>query len=228
MICSPSHGNYKVSHVNNHSLEDIEDLVQNRRIDLEALEAPLDWSELFGRPGPNAVEIGTGNGYFLEREAARRPEFNFIGIELETKFYYKMAKRCARAGLGNVRTLRADAREVLREWIAPGTMHRLYSYFSDPWPKRRHRGRRLFNPELPEMLERVLAPEGQVWFKTDVGYYFNLAVSAFRQRGGWRFEEIGRLAPPDPDRGEVMTNYERKAREAGREVWGFKAQRDPK
>ena len=198
---------------------------QRLELSLTALQPPLDWEALFGRVAPRAVEIGTGNGYFLAAEAARLPEFDFIGVEREYEFYAKMVRRCAKAGLSNVRTTPTDAIELLQNWIAPGALTRLYGYFSDPWPKRRHWRNRLFGPHTLDVFEQALAPEGEIWFKTDVDFYFNLVVTAFRERPHWRFLEIGRLEMPDVSRGEVVTNFERKAREAGRQVWGFHATR---
>ena len=198
---------------------------QPLEIPAAVLDAPLDWDTLFGRPGRHAIEIGTGNGYFLADEAQREPDFNFIGFEREPVFYRKMVKRCARRGLANVRTLCTDAVELLPGWVPDASLDRLYCLFSDPWPKRRHRDRRVFSEQMPPLLARLLAPGGEVRFKTDVGFYFNLAVTVFREHGGWRFLEIGELPPPDVARGETLSNFERKAREAGSEVWGFTASR---
>lgn len=188
-------------------------------------ETPLDWASLFPRPGHRAIEIGTGNGYFLADEAQREPDFNFIGIERDPFFYRKMVKRCARRGLTNVRTLGVDAVDLIPGWVPEGSLDRLYCLFSDPWPKRRHGQRRVFGDKMPPLLARLLAPGGEVRFKTDVGFYFNLAVTVFRAHGGWKFLEIGELPPPDLSRGETLSNFERKAREAGSEVWGFRAVR---
>ncbi|MCL5268961.1 MAG: tRNA (guanosine(46)-N7)-methyltransferase TrmB [bacterium] len=202
------------------------DFARSLELSLDELARPLDWEALFGRSGPNAIEIGTGNGYFIAAEAARLPRFNFIGIERDSTFYAKMVKRCARAGLANVRTTRLDALELLRRWIPRQSLARVYCYFSDPWHKRRHRARRVFTDAFPPLVEPLLAPGGELWFKTDVGWYFNLAVTVFRERGGWDFLEIGRQSPPDPARGDVITNFERKAREAGSKVWGFRVTPD--
>lgn len=192
-------------------------------IPLKSMAPPLDWGALFGREATNAIEIGTGNGVFLESEAARLPEFNFIGIERELEFYYKMLKRVHGAGLTNVRTTPADAIELMEHWIPEKSVARIYCYFSDPWHKRRHAARRVLYPANLPLLERVLMGGGELWFKTDVGYYFNLAVTALRKQPGWTIVEIARLPPPDVSKGEVISNFERKAREAGSEVWGLVA-----
>lgn len=190
---------------------------------LPTMSAPLDWTAVFDRPGPSAIEIGTGNGYFIVVEAARLADWNFIGIEREWEFYQKMANRCERAGLANVRTTALDAIDFLDQWVRPGSVDRIYCYFSDPWPKRRHAARRVFTAEHLPLFERALAPGGELWFKTDVPWYYNLAVTIFRERGGWQFLEIGKIPPPDVEKGEALTNFERKAREAGGQVWGFHA-----
>ncbi|MCE5228819.1 tRNA (guanosine(46)-N7)-methyltransferase TrmB [bacterium] len=190
-------------------------------IPLKSMEPPLDWSALFGRAATNAIEIGTGNGVFLASEAAKLPGFNFIGIERDLEFYYKMVRRVHAASLANVRTTPADALDVLEHWIPPASVARIYCYFSDPWPKRRHAARRVLSPANLPLIERVLIPGGEFRFKTDVGYYFNLAITALRKQSGWTIVESARLPPPDVAKGEVVTNFERKAREAGSEVWGL-------
>ena len=149
---------------------------------------------------------------------------NFIGIEYEKPFHWKMAKRCARAGLGNVRTTTCDAFEFLGTWVPPCSVSRVYCYFSDPWPQTPPlRAQTVRPPRCRRYLKRVLDPGGEVRFKTDIGYYFNLAVTAFREHGHWQFTQPGPLPPPDSSKGEVWSNYERKGsrrRQAGVGILG--------
>jgi tRNA (guanine-N7-)-methyltransferase len=199
------------------------DAAESLHLDLAAMTPPLEWTALFGRDAPQALEIGTGNGYFLENEAAAHPDWNFMGIERAREFYWKMVRRCWRRGLINVRTADADAHDLLRDWIPAASLDRVYLYFTDPWPKRRHARRRVFNEDFPDLLERALRPGGELRFKTDVGWLFNLTVTLLRRREGWRIDEIGRVPLSDPTRGEAISNFERRAREAGSDIWGFRA-----
>lgn len=184
---------------------------------------PLDFSGVYGRNAPFTVEIGTGNGTFLIAEAERRPECDFLGIERSAQYFEKLERRIVRHGLANVRCTWADILDVFRMGLPPNSVDCIVSNFSDPWPKRRHRARRVFRSEFFPLLERVLRPGGIVSFRTDVGWYFNLTVTGFRRRRGWTLGEAGpagssQAAPP-----QVITNFERKAREAGSEVWKFVA-----
>lgn len=189
----------------------------------------LDWAAVFGvAPADGvAIEIGTGNGVFLAEEAARRPELAFLGIEQVREFHTKTTRRCAREGLTNVRTMATDALDLLEVHVVPESVEVIYSNFSDPWPKRRHARRRVFGAHSIPIFEGVLVAGGEVRFRTDVGYYFNLALTALRMRAGWRIVEVGRLAEPTEENPRVVTNFERKAREVGRSIWGFTAAWEP-
>lgn len=182
----------------------------------------VDWDSVLGRSAPLVIEIGTGNGLFLADEAARRPEINFLGIERAKEFFTKCRKRIGREGIRNARCIHADANDVLGGFVRPQSVAGVICNFSDPWPKRRHRGRRVFVPEFVALLERVIVPGGTLAFKTDVAWYFNLTVHLLRGRLGWSFAEIG---PKEEVREaeDVETNFQRRAREAGIQVWGFVA-----
>lgn len=184
---------------------------------------PIDPEAIFGRAAPLVIEIGTGNGAFLAAEAERRPEFNYLGIEISREFFFKLKKRIARHRLPYAKCMFADAHEALAGALTPGSVARVVSNFSDPWPKRRHRERRVFRAGLTPLLERVLRPGGEVVFKSDVGWYFNFALTLFRRREGWTIAAAGRKAEPNFEAGEIVTNYERKAREAAVAIWGFRA-----
>ncbi len=57
---------------------------------------PLDWHELFGNDHPVEIEVGFGKGLFLCNESRRRPDANFLGIEIERKYVLFSADRLAR------------------------------------------------------------------------------------------------------------------------------------
>ncbi len=188
----------------------------------------MDWTTIFGRRAPIVLEIGTGNGTFMSAESARHPETNFVGIERSREFFLKFKKLMIRERRSNVRCICADAEEVLPLLFGDSSLDSVICIFSDPWPKRRHRNRRVYRPEFLEQIERVVRPDGTLRFKSDVGWYFNLTVNLIRRRDQWKIIEARPYLDEDTSEASNLnppTNFERKARVVGREIWGFTAER---
>ncbi len=61
---------------------------------------------------------------------------------------------------------------ALRVCLAPASVEVCHLLFSDPWPKRRHRERRVFNQEFLDGVARVLVPGGLLRVATDHAEYF--------------------------------------------------------
>ena len=103
------------------------------------------WSEIFGNDNPLALEIGCGVGDFIVQMAALHPDLNFIAVDFYNKGCIKTCKRIDKSGLSNVRVLRAEARSFIEACIPAGALRTVVINCPDPWPKLRHRKRRLVN-----------------------------------------------------------------------------------
>ena len=68
---------------------------------------------------------------------------------------------------GNVRVVRHDAVEVLRDMVPRGSLAGIHVFFPDPWPKKRHHKRRLVQPEFARLAAERLAPGGYIHVATD-------------------------------------------------------------
>lgn len=132
--------------------------------------APL-WSEIFGNNNPLALEIGCGVGDFIVQMAALHPELNFIAIDFYNKGCIKTCKRVDKSGLTNVKILRAEARSFIEACIPNNTLRKIIINCPDPWPKLRHRKRRLVNTEFVAWLSRFLQPQADFYFATDFDDY---------------------------------------------------------
>lgn len=137
----------------------------------EDLAAPVDWPALFDNAHPVALEIGCGIGDFIVKTAADHPDCNFIAIDFYNKGCYKTCRRIDRAGLTNVRVLREEARQFIVERIPKGSLAAVYINCPDPWPKKKHRKRRLVNRQFLEFLEGYLASGADFFFATDFDDY---------------------------------------------------------
>jgi tRNA (guanine-N7-)-methyltransferase len=189
--------------------------------------SPIDWATLFGNANPVEVEVGTGKGLFLLNAATARPGVNFFGIEVVRKYQLYAATRYAIRKLPNVRTACADAKVVLRDFVAPGSAAAVHVYFPDPWWKKRHRKRRVFTPEFAADVARAVAAGGRLFIASDVEEYFGVMTAILRAMPAFaeRPDEADRAAPRT-DAG-FATNFERKALESGGSVWRAVYERTP-
>ena len=135
------------------------------------MDSPADWAAIFGNDRPLALEIGCGIGDFIVRTAADNPDRNFIAIDFYNKGCWKTCRRIDREALTNVRVARDEARAFIAERIPKGALAAVYINCPDPWPKKKHRKRRLVNRQFMEFLAGYLAPGADVYFATDFDDY---------------------------------------------------------
>lgn len=127
----------------------------------------------FATPGPVELEIGCGKGGFILERAQRLAERRFLGIEWASKYYRFAADRMARWGMTNVRIMRTDARNFVEHHLPADSLAALHVYHPDPWPKKRHHKRRLFQPSLVAAAVRALQPGARLAVQTDHAVYFD-------------------------------------------------------
>jgi tRNA (guanine-N7-)-methyltransferase len=180
-------------------------------LSLAAQPAPFVWESLFGRLGPVEIEIGTGKGTTLLSLAAADPKADFLGIEVGSKWVRLARSRAIQAGLTNVRLVAGEAQWILDRYLPPGTVRRFHVYFPDPWPKKRHGKRRLFQATFPPLVARALAPGGEVRVATDHAPYHDQILEVM-EAGGFRAD-----AAAVWEEGPVSA-FERKYRQQGRAI----------
>ncbi|MCB9832202.1 MAG: tRNA (guanosine(46)-N7)-methyltransferase TrmB [Planctomycetes bacterium] len=191
----------------------LSELILDHLVPWERLPWPLDLETIFGRRAPLTIEIGFGDGAFLLDQAAKRPEEDFLAIELAWGQVDRLLPRLERAGLGNVRLINGDAALVLERMIESGSVARFVINHPDPWPKERHHHRRLIQAELLTELARALEPDGMVEIATDHADYAAWIGERLEARtdliSDLEATEVGEL----PDR--LVTRYQMKARQVG-------------
>lgn len=161
---------------------------------------------------PVEVDIGCGLGHFLMHRAALHPDIQFVGIERMIDRVRRFNRKIDRAGFAHVQVLRAEATDALEQVFPPNSIDRLFVLFPDPWPKRRHHRRRLFNAAFLDLLTHRLKPLGEVFVATDHQDYL-LAIQACFD-ADIRFRPIPPLAR-DP---EGWTRFEQIFREQGKPI----------
>ncbi len=180
-----------------------------------SLDSPLSRGD-----GPLVVEIGFGNGEYLEYLARKRQDAQVVGIEVSQWCLCKAARRALAIGLSNVRLLHGDARALLSRAFEPASIDEVYMNFPCPWPKRKHAERRVTRPQFAGLMSACLAPGGTFILATDVDWYAEETRAVFAASGD--FETSPVLENPERD---YHTKYERKWIEMGRGTYTVTAQK---
>jgi tRNA (guanine-N7-)-methyltransferase len=161
------------------------------------------------------LEIGFGGGEHLIEAAAREPDADFFGCEPFVNGMAKLLARIEERGLANIRLYQGDAAEVL-DRLPDASLSRVYIFYPDPWPKRRHRKRRFISPENLERLARVMRPGAELRFATDIDDYAAWTLARLRACDAFRWRAETAQDWLEPWEGWTRTKYEAKAMAAGR------------
>ena len=171
---------------------------------------------LFGNaPEDVWLEIGFGAGEHLAEMAAAHPSVGLIGCEVFIDGIASLIRHIDERGLANIRIFQADARGLI-ERLPDASLGRIFLLHPDPWPKRRHAGRRFVQPESLADLARILRPGGELRIATDDPVYLEWTLRHMTAATGfdWQARQADdwRRRPSDwPE-----TRYEQKALKAGR------------
>ncbi len=189
-------------------------------VDLNRVEVPLRWLELFGRQAPTDVEIGAGKGRFLLETASANPERNFLAVERARKYHRLCCERVARRGLSNVRVLHTTAEDLLHRLLPPSSVSTVYVLFPDPWPKKRHHKRRLLTPGSVDAVVTALRPGGRLLVKSDHPQYAALVGDLLAASAGLRQIDAETAFADLP-----LSGFEVKYLDQGRDIFSFAAER---
>jgi tRNA (guanine-N7-)-methyltransferase len=173
----------------------------------------LDLARRLQGEGPLELEIGFGKGRYLLRRAQSESARRFVGIEIAGEYFALAARRLARRRIGNLLLLEGDAAYFATAHLPRRGFSAVHVYFPDPWPKLRHRKRRLFASDSVDLVAALVAPEGRLWFATDFLEYGEGVASLLERYPGAR---VVRHESPWPD--GARTNYEAKYITEGRPI----------
>jgi tRNA (guanine-N7-)-methyltransferase len=189
-----------------------------------AVDLRPDWRELFGdRAAALELEIGSGHGGFALAFARLRPDRALVAIEQRRKFAADVAGKAERRRHDNLLVLCGDARILAPRLFAPGSLAAIHVHFPDPWWKRRHERRRLVDDRMSGLLLRLLAPGGQLDFRTDVERYALEAVVRLEEAGFENEVGAGRFAEAAPE--EIPSTREKRYLASGEPVWRLRLRR---
>ena len=129
------------------------------------------WGERFKKQQPIHLDLGCGKCTFLAKLAHREKDVNFIGIDISEDIL-GVARRNMEAEFGedpveNVNLLSYNIEKLDTLFASSEKAARIYVNFCNPWQKAGDHKRRLTHTRQLNTYKKVLAPGGELWFKTD-------------------------------------------------------------
>ena len=148
------------------------------------------WKTLFKNPEqPLNLELGCGKGQFISKLASENLNQNYIAIDLVDAML-GLAKRNVEAVYNekqiepeNIILTRFDIDRILLILSENDKIDRIYINFCNPWPKGKHRKKRLTHTRQLEKYKTFLHPGGEIYFKTDDDDLFNSSLTYFAEAG---------------------------------------------
>ena len=147
------------------------------------------WKSLFAKEQPFYLELGCGKGNFAAQLAVREPGVNILAVDIKSDMLGNARRNIVRLFEENGREpdnvqLTAYNVEHLERILSPeDKVERIYINFCNPWPKPKHKKRRLTYPNKLEKYKELLPEGGEIRFKTDDLPLFEDSLEYFAQSG---------------------------------------------
>ena len=149
------------------------------------------WRHAFKKEQPLVLEIGCGKGGFAGQYALQNPDKNIIALDIKIDMLGVGRRTIVRlfeeAGKGdaidNLLLVNYNVEQLDKIILPEDKIERLFINFCNPWPRPKHKKRRLTYYKKLEMYKRFLQPEAEISFKTDDDELFEESLEYFAQSG---------------------------------------------
>ena len=193
------------------------------------------WKTLFKNDNPIHLELGCGKGGFISQIASKNQDINYIAIDLVDAML-GLAKRNIEQvytekniQINNVYLTRYDIERILLILDDKDQIDRIYINFCNPWPRGKHRKKRLTHTRQLEKYKQFLKDEGDIYFKTDDDGLFNASLMYFEEAGfeiidkTFDLEETLKIHPEFWD--NIETEHEKMFKQEGIKIKALKARK---
>ena len=117
--------------------------------------------------------------------------------------------------INNVAITRFDIERILMILSKEDNVERIYINFCNPWPKGKHRKKRLTHTRQLEKYKEFLKPDGKIYFKTDDDDLFASTLIYLEETGFEVEKKTYNLHNEDIFDGNIETEHEKMFSEQG-------------
>lgn len=147
------------------------------------------WAGWFKKEQPMQLELGCGKGGFMAQLALQNSNINYLAVDIKSEVLAVARRNIVKLFGDNGRTvdniaLMSQDIERIDQMLSPGDrIERIYINFCNPWPKAKHKKRRLTYPKQLKLYKTFLVQGGEIRFKTDDAGLYCDSLSYFEEAG---------------------------------------------
>lgn len=147
------------------------------------------WQKAFNNDNPIYLELGCGKGHFVAVHGANHKDINYVAIDIKDEVLVlgkrNIEREFNKVGRKPEENVRLMAQEIslIEEVFDKDEISKIYINFCNPWPKKKHKKRRLTHGNLLNKYKGFLKKNSEIWFKTDDDELFRESQEYFTQNG---------------------------------------------
>lgn len=178
------------------------------------------WKQSFVNDNPIYLELGCGKGTFIAVHGSENEDINYISIDIKDEVLVLAKRNIEKAyedknkEINNLKLMAQEIALINDIFSEEDVVDRIYINFCNPWPKERHKKRRLTHTRQLENYKNFLAEDGEIYFKTDDDELFDESIEYFKE-AGFNIEYITYDLHKSDFVGNVRTEHENMFSEQG-------------
>lgn len=147
------------------------------------------WREFFDNDNDIELEVGCGKGSFVAQKALQNPDKNYIAVDIKSDMLgvgrRNIEKLFSDNGrkVDNIALVAFNVENIDKLISADDNIKQMYINFCNPWPREKHKKRRLTHTTKLNKYRTFLGSGAQINFKTDNDELFLESLDYFKESG---------------------------------------------
>ena len=175
----------------------------------------------FQKYNKNILEIGFGNGENLVNMSLTNPDISFIGCDAYFNGCAKLLRKIVNKNIKNLKIWPDDIHLIIKKF-KENFFDLILILQPDPWPKTKHKKRRLIQQKFLCDLNKILKNDGELIISTDHNIMKSWVLEQLHIRNDFLWVKNGYHYKNEQPKWIINTKYTKKAMENSRVVdWFF-------
>lgn len=179
------------------------------------------WKDFFENDAPLELEVGCGKCSFIAEKALLNPGVNFLAVDIKSDMLgvgrrniERLFRENGKPSPKNIALTAFNVDMIEKILSQDDAVSAMYINFCNPWPREKHKKRRLTHPRKLEKYRLFLSPGAPIFFKTDDDGLFEDSLLYFEE-SGCDVLRVEKDLHASSVKGNIMTEHERMFSDAG-------------